>query len=273
MNSFPPRLHCILAREARVGVVVRRGPSKSVCTVRWDLGSDSFTLGQWLRGRIYERRSDISPDGRYFIYFAMNGKWNSQAKGSWTAVSKVPYLKAVVMLPKGDGWHGGGLFVSSRSYWINDGRGHSTLRDNSRLVRDRNFQPPYYFGGECPNVYYNRLIRDGWELRPEKPSGKAHAVFDKPIGQGLTLRKFCFAELDAPAGNGCYHDKHALFDRQGQLVQDLPGWQWADLDRRRLVWAEDGRLFSAHVGRKGIRDPQELYDFSNLRFEARQAPY
>jgi hypothetical protein len=203
----------------------------------------------------------------------MNGRWDCEAKGAWTAVSKVPYLKAVVMLPKGDCWHGGGLFVSSRSYWINDGYGHSTLRDNSQIRRDRSFQPPNYFGGECPNVYYNRLIRDGWILRPEKQAGEAHAVFDKPAGHGLTLRKFCFAEVGAPPGNGCYYDKHALLDSEGQLVQDKPHWQWADLDKTRLVWAEAGQLFSAYVGRKGIRDPRELYDFSKLRFEARQAPY
>jgi cytochrome bd-type quinol oxidase subunit 2 len=30
-------------------------------------------VGQWLKGRIYERRSDLSPDGKHLIYFAMNG--------------------------------------------------------------------------------------------------------------------------------------------------------------------------------------------------------
>ena len=52
--------------------------------------TNEFALGQWLKGRIYERRSDLSPDGKYMIYFAMNGKWNSIAKWSWTAISKAP---------------------------------------------------------------------------------------------------------------------------------------------------------------------------------------
>jgi len=203
----------------------------------------------------------------------MNGKWKSEAKGAWTAVSKVPYLKALVMLPKGDCWHGGGLFISSQSYWLNDGYGHGILHDHSQLIRDRGFQPPGYFGGECPNVYYNRLIRDGWVLLQEKPSGEAHAVFEKPIGHSLTLRKLCFAAVRAPPGNSCYYEKHALFDMQGHLVQDAPRWQWADLDGRRLLWAEDGRLFSADVGRTGTGDPRQLYDFSNMCFEPRQAPY
>ncbi|MCX6923745.1 MAG: hypothetical protein NT154_11140 [Verrucomicrobia bacterium] len=268
MNTFSPSLHCILAREARVGVVIRRGPSKSVCMLRWDLSSDSFELGQWFRGRILGRRSDISPDGRHFLYLAVKRKWDSEGMGSWTAISRVPYLKALVLLTRDNCWQGGGLFVSSKSYWINeiDGYRHATLRDHAQLVRDQNFQPADDFGGGCPAVYYNRLLRDGWTLRQEQPIGGAHAVFDKPVGHGLILRKFCWAE----DGD---HDRHALVEMQGQLVQDFPHWQWADLDRRRLVWAEGGRLFSAYVRRNGIRDPRELVDFSGMRCEARQAPY
>src|SRR5689334_22184837 len=107
-KAFPPRLHVILARESSLAVVIRRGPSKSVCTFLWDRSEDSFRLGQWMRGRIYERRCDLSPDGKYLIYFAMNGKWESETKGSWTAISRNPYLKAVTLYAKGDCWNGGG---------------------------------------------------------------------------------------------------------------------------------------------------------------------
>lgn len=90
METYSPRLHVLLAREVDYAVVIRRGPSKHVCTVGWDMKTNEFALGQWLKGRIYERRSDLSPDGKYMIYFAMNGKWNSIAKGSWAAISKAP---------------------------------------------------------------------------------------------------------------------------------------------------------------------------------------
>jgi hypothetical protein len=36
----------------------------------WDTDTDSFDLGQWFRGRIYERRCDLSPDGSLLVYFA-----------------------------------------------------------------------------------------------------------------------------------------------------------------------------------------------------------
>ncbi len=67
----------------------------------WDRQCDRFQLGQWLKGRIYERRSDLSPDGKYLIYFAMNGRWQSEACGAWTAISQAPYLKAIAIFPKG----------------------------------------------------------------------------------------------------------------------------------------------------------------------------
>ena len=57
MGRFPARIHVLLAREAAVGVVIRRGPSKQVCAVLWDRKRDEFHVGQWLMGHIYERRT------------------------------------------------------------------------------------------------------------------------------------------------------------------------------------------------------------------------
>jgi len=67
MPSFPARIHILLARDSPSAVVIRRGPSKSVCTMLWNRRTDKFTLVQWMRGRVYERRADLSPDGLYFI--------------------------------------------------------------------------------------------------------------------------------------------------------------------------------------------------------------
>jgi len=101
-QETPPRLHALIARDKNIGIVIRRGPAKHVATFLWDISKDKFTIGQWMKGRIYERRSDLSADGKYFLYFAMNGKWESEAEGAWTAVSKAPYLKAPRLIR--DGW-------------------------------------------------------------------------------------------------------------------------------------------------------------------------
>src|SRR5512137_1328983 len=101
MKPTPPaRLHVILAREAPLALVIRRGPAKQVCTILWNRRTDEFTLGQWLKGRIYEDRCDLSPDGRYFIYFAFGGRPQRQYK-AWTAVSRAPWLKAIALYSKG----------------------------------------------------------------------------------------------------------------------------------------------------------------------------
>jgi len=50
------RLFGLVARDARTAVVFRRGPSKQVRMLRWDLATDAVTPGQWLSGRIYAER-------------------------------------------------------------------------------------------------------------------------------------------------------------------------------------------------------------------------
>lgn len=96
----------------------------------------------------------------------MNGRWTSETGGSWTAVSKTPYLKAITLLSKGDCWHGGGLFRTNTRYWLNDGYGHKSLRISSRITRDETWQPANYYGGECPHVYFNRLQREAGPFVP-----------------------------------------------------------------------------------------------------------
>jgi hypothetical protein len=272
MATFPPRLHVLLARNADTGVIFRRGPSKSVCAIAWDRKRDKFSVGQWLRGRIYERRADLSPDGRYLIYFAMNGRWSSSTKGSWTAISRAPYLKAIVLLGKGDCWHGGGLFVAKNRYWLNNGYGHFVMRDSAEVKRDEAYRPAAYYGGECPSVYYLRLQRDGWEIKPEL-SNRHCDVFEKDLPAGWRLRKLAHMQTGAPPGKGCYWDEHQLeHTSSGQRI-DGASWEWADLDSRRLIYADGGKLYAADILKRGEFVPKLLEDFSDWKFEAIAAPY
>jgi len=269
------RIHVLLAREAPIGVVIRRGPSKRVCTVGWDRTSDEFQLGQWLGGRIYERRSDISPDGKHLIYFAMNGRWTAEAKGSWTAISRAPWLKALALFPKGDCWHGGGLFTGDRSYWLNAGCENAVLHDTDELERDLEFRPTGAVGGECLSVYYPRLLRDGW-IHVERVSlakWKDYDIFDKSLEHGWVLRKIAHAEIGAPKGKGCYWDEHELVHPNSGRRVPHPDWEWADLDRQRLVWAENGRLFAGRITEKGLAQETQLFDFNSMTFERIVAPY
>ena len=272
MNRFPARIHVLLARDAKVGVVLRRGPSKSVCSILWNRKTDEFRVGQWLRGRIYERRSDLSSDGKYMIYFAMNGRWESETGGSWTAISKAPWLKAIVLIGKGDCWNGGGLFTGEEKYWLNDGFGHRSMQASSLVRRDEKYRPPEFYGGECPGVYYVRLQRDGWVIKPAV-SGKEFTVFEKPLSHGWVLRKHAHAEIGAPPGKGCYWDEHELEHRESGRCIDGAAWEWAELDGKRLVWAENGCLFKASIKGSGLGEHKLLHDFNDMKFEALPANY
>lgn len=279
MPKFPARVHPILARKSNTAVIIRRGPSKSVCTMHWDRRRDTFKLGQWLRGRIYERRCDLSPDGRHFIYFAMNGKWSGQVNGSWTAISRAPYLKALALWPWGDCWNGGGLFLTDSRFWRNAGYHQDTPDTVGRLRKKLVEEPGYPFddgyGGECPGVYYIRLQRDGWKLRRhETPSGDDHvAIFEKVLASGWVLEKSAHATINQPVGNGCYYDTHRLVHPESGTVMNYPDWEWAEVDRRRLVWVSKGVLYAAKIHGKGLGDVKVLRDFNDMVFEAVAAPY
>lgn len=270
-GRFPARLHVLLAREAKVGLVIRRGPSKSVCTVLWNRTRDTFRVGQWLRGRIYERRSDLSPDGKHFLYFAMNGRWESETRGAWTAISRVPFLKALDLFAKGDCWHGGGLFLSEHEFWLNGGYSHTELKRSSRLRRNQNGGPQAYFGGECLTVYYNRLQRDGWRLHVQEYQGAT--LFEKQLPKSWILRKLAYAEVNQPPGRGCYWDAHELRQISTDTTLVFPEWEWADYVDGRLVFAVDGQLRVARLGRKKLCGEKVLYDFNGMKFQALTAPY
>lgn len=279
MPKFPARVHPILARKANIAVIIRRGPSKSVCTMLWDRSRDEFKIGQWLRGRIYERRCDLSPDGKHFIYFAMNGKWGGPVKGSWTAISRTPYLKALALWPWGDCWNGGGLFLSDEKFWRNAGY-HSEETDTVRMLRknlveERSYPFDQAYGGECPGVYYLRLQRDGWmRVRVESPSAHDQVtVFEKSLPKGWLLEKSAHASIHHPVGSGCYYDTHRLLHPESGTILNHPDWEWAELDRKRLVWVSKGVLHAAKIHGKGLGEAKALHDFNDMKFEAIPAPY
>ncbi len=163
-DSIPAcRLYFLLAREARTGVVFRRGPSRQVLLLKWNLVDDTFQSGQWFKGRIYERRCDISPDGEKLIYFAATYK---EPLRSWTALSKPPWLTAIALWPKGDGWNGGGYFMDNNSIRLNHPEDQSEIQAGSDLgdIRVKDYATGR---GEDDTVHRHLLERGGWLLIQE----------------------------------------------------------------------------------------------------------
>lgn len=124
-------------------------------------------------------------------------------------------------------------------------------------------------------MYYLRLQRDGWKmLRGESPLAEVRVtVFEKPLPSGWMLEKSAHATIDSPVGSGCYYDTHRLHHPESGLILNHPEWEWAELDRKRLVWVSKGVLYAAKIHGKGLGEAKLLHDFNDMTFEAIPAPY
>jgi hypothetical protein len=123
----PCRLFVIPARDRPVALILRRGPAAWYHLILWNTATDALEHGAWFRGRIYEERCDLSPDGELFLYFALQGRrWRTSYEGAWTAVSRPPWLHALALWPQGHTWGGGGRFLDRRRavLWSCDLRTH-----------------------------------------------------------------------------------------------------------------------------------------------------
>ncbi|WP_211264547.1 hypothetical protein [Gynuella sunshinyii] len=244
----------------------------------WDRKSDYIELGQWMKGRIYERRADMSPDGKYFIYFAMNGKWNSETRGSWTAISKAPWLKAIELHAKGDCWEGGGLFLDKNSYWLNDRYANpgNKLITSGLVKQSESYIPEGKFGAGDTGVYYRRLLRDGWSiLRTEEfRMWNKTTIFSKALKNNWNLIKIAHEQVGSPEGKGCYWDEHMLENTVSGSQLICEDWEWAENDGHCIIWCSQGCLYRA-----SLDDRQELgkivliKDFNQYKFENIEAPY
>lgn len=279
----PARLFVILARKAPFAVIFRRGPSKQVRLIGWNTETDEFEGGHWLKGRIYERRCDLSPNGRYLIYFAADHK---SSMYSWTAISKPPWLTAISMWQNGDCWGGGGLFETANTIWLN----HSTADLAPGFdPRPRLKVKATGGGGEDQPIYGMRLKRDGWTLiqegthqhnswRKKKEAGMSFTYDPPQIWERANVSdsRLCMVTHGVGELNGdWYIVTHEVAMPGGETVS-LGRTDWADWGRNGdLLYAKDGKLFRLSPGAKGKFDPahaRELADFNGDRFKAIPPP-
>lgn len=274
-SAVTARVHLILARKAPVMAVFRRGPSNQVALLAWNLVTDEITLGQWLKGRIYARRADLSPDGRHLIYFAANHRPQDPTGGSWTAVSRMPHLTALHLYHWGHCWNGGGLFINDSAYWLNgDGTNGPDARVPCGLKRV--MTPPkglHPHMGEDPVTYFPQLLRDGWtEAGRTAQDGTHLTVFRKPVSPGWTLEKTFHAGIRVGRWRECYSETHRLLGPDGTEVA-LPDAESADTRAGDVLTAERGCLMRRQMVAQGPSGPRLVADLNGLRFTARQADY
>lgn len=268
--SAPPapcRLAVFLSRQARVGAILRRGPSAWVQLVRWDRVSDVFSPGQWFHGRVYERRCDLSPDGRLFIYFAAKPGARRPDEDdigeAWTAISKPPYFTALALWPNLGSWYGGGVFKTDKAVLLDTACGD----EPHPKFRPQGLKIGHVEPGSAP--WEQRLLRDRWRLVARGFDPRTHRrigekeVWEKPHPERPV--KLCrqIEDVDFQRHGGPYFETFWL-ETPDELIP-MPEVAWADWDDwERLVFVRDGKLFRATLEASQIRET-ELFDFNPLQ--------
>jgi hypothetical protein len=225
--------------------------------VKWQTDCDRFEAGQWFNGRIYDRRSDLSPDGSLLIYFAskISGATLADAEYTyaWTAISRPPYFTALALWPKGDCWHGGGLFLGPTRVWLNH-KPEVAVPHRRHRPKGLKVEPNPQACGEDWPVWSRRMERDGWVLvqegrfvstrhgwRTERPD-----IWERRSQASSMLLRRTTDAISFKHPGGPYLESFRLVLDAGDFP--LEDASWADWDQAgRLVFARAGRLFAGAV--------------------------
>jgi hypothetical protein len=268
-TESPCRLFVYLARNAPIGVVLRRGPSDWVRLSLWHTETDAIEHGQWMHARVYERRCDLSADGSLFVAFVRDSAGPNQANAdTWVTVSRPPYFTALALWLVGGTYYTGGYFPDEHALWLG---WDSPLPDQGRLphwLKMTSERPPLIDGTNDwtdRTVWMNRMLRDGWTRREgAEPEMWEHR---KPAGD-LTLMMVIRSNTDFQAYGGRYVIEYGVrIETDGSEVA-LGQATWADWDQGgRLVIARDGRLI--HWQPSGFTD---IADFNDQKPDPQPAP-
>jgi hypothetical protein len=253
-SNAAPRIYCMQATDAPVVAVFRRGPSRWSHVGRWDLALGRYEPGAWLTGRIFPRRSDLSPDGRLLCYFAHKSNAAWEHGEAYVAISRLPWLSALHAFGTCGTW--------SRGFYFTDD-GECDGADDPGL-------PIPYGLRSIPVIQFANERRRGWEEAADSPPRQPEDTWDQRRNARMRKvqpgsdRVLCVESLgwaDGEFGKGQavdgLHVRYSLeSDSDVAVLDDL---QWAD-------WDPNGRLLVAtRSGKLQVRDLTS--DRSEVAFE------
>lgn len=162
-KPVPPRIYCIPAADAPVVAVFRRGPSNWAHVGRWDLAAGRYEPSAWLGGRLFPRRSDLSPDGQYLCYFAHKPSATWEHGEAYVAISKLPWLTALHSFPTCGTWTRGYCFTEAGE--PGDSQGAAL--------------PIPYGLRSIPAIQFANERRRGWVEAPDSPPRDPSDMWDE----------------------------------------------------------------------------------------------
>jgi hypothetical protein len=267
-TQVPPRIYCIPAAEAPVVAVFRRGPSNWAHVGRWDLAAGRYEPGAWLGGRLFPRRSDLSPDGQYLCYFAHKPSATWEHGEAYVAISKLPWLTALYSFPTCGTW--------TRGYCFAENCEPDSLQGAALPI-------PYGLRS-IPAIQFANERRRGWIEAPDSPARDPKDIWDERRNARMRklqphgTRVLCVESLGWAGGEfGVEQAVDGLRVRYSlesngdlDLLDDL---QWAD-------WSREGHLLVAtRAGQLQVRrfdsgrsDIVSEVDLSRLEPDPTSAP-
>ena len=250
MTIPPPRIYCIPATRAQVVAVFRRGPTNWSAVGRWDLSTGRYEQGAWLSGRIFPRRSDLSPDGRLISCFAHKPGARWEHGEAYVAISRLPWLTALHAFPTCGTWT----------------RGYHFTEDADGEIPGGGSLPMHWGLRSIPAVQFANERRQGWVEAPDSPVRDPRDAWDERRNARMrklapddkrALRVESVGWAGGEFGSGQAVDglrvRYSL-EADGDIVM-LDDLQWAD-------WEPGGNLLVAtRSGRLQVRDVRQRVVF------------
>ncbi len=217
---------------------------------RWDLGAPAYLPGAWLAGTIYPQRCDLSPDGRWFAYFALKPSARWELGTTYVAISRLPWLTALAGWATNGTWTRGVHFLEDRSVW--EVSEPPDLGDLGPVRKVFGMRP-----SRADSFAIER--RRGWTETADTPSRAPDDAWDERRGDAIVMEKARpgsdgSTRITVRGTYAAGRELHGVrTDIRYELHEDgrsghLDDVQWADWDAR-------GRLLIATVdGRLQIRD-------------------
>ena len=201
-----------------------------------------------MKGRVYERRSDVSADGSLFAAFIRQsgptGSREPPSAETWVAVSRPPYFTALAVWFVGGTYYTGAFFPDRSSLWHGF---QEQPPDIGSVPAWLETTPPLDIAyidrtNEWTDrtVHFNRLLRDGWQKTAD--DGPYTTTWERQHPGGPLRLRMRHRFEDFSVYGGPYVVQYSVC-RPDAAEADLGQATWADWDQQgRLVLARDGRL-------------------------------
>lgn len=277
MKSTPKIRGYVATKKNRIVFLYRKSNKITyLFLLNYQKNKENIQLGSCFHGKFYPNRCDLSPDGKYFLYFAMGNSQKQYDKKlfCWTGICIPPNIKANILFAQGDTWGGGGRFIDDKTIYISPG-----------MYPDFDVNQKYQF--DKYKITFDQSIEDGgwnsgkgWTLSETQITPKHGDKYPVPkswiktIDQATLIKKLNYdSYLKSNNGHtmGAY-DLHSyeIQDNNNEVKYSLNDGEkiclWADIDNYgRLVIAREHKVF-IYNNSKALLDnkPTKIFNLDEL---------